>query len=163
MRINFKEYENMVVRLNWQKNKWVFIGGGIIVLIGCFLLNYLTGEGLLFSIITSLIGAIAYYFLLNYIIKNSAKKINSTSKLIYIEQEIRDDKIIEKAVNEDNTESYGEYNYTDVLKVKEDKYNYYLYMSANAAIIVNKEKLDDINKFKQIIDNINKNNLEKSI
>lgn len=151
MKINFKEYEEMVKQLNMNRNKCVFIIGTLIVIFFSFLINYIRYGEFVINLIVSLLAGALFYFVMRFLVISSAKKINMTNKLVELYQEIEKDKIIEKVIKEGNVETVSEYKFSDIIKVKEDKNNLYLYLTKNGAIIISKEKAGNIDSLKTII------------
>ena len=116
-----------------------------------FVICIIIERDLFFSVVIS-IGAL---FFSRYLLKNNIKENTKKSKfskgLIYIEQIIYEDKIIEKVYWEKNIENTSEYYYKNVKMLKEDKNNFYLYLNDNSALIVNKSKLENIDQFEKIL------------
>ena len=106
----------------------------------------------------ALFAAISVYFFLKKSVLDGAKKANFIKDINCIEQIVGEDKIIEKVIDYEGTENIGEYYFKDMLCAKEDKNNFYLYLNKNAAVIVGKSKIENINGFKEILI---KNNLLK--
>ena len=151
MKYSNEDYEKLVLALNMNKNKKIIWIGTIISVFLIFGITTLIEEDFYFNLVLSIGGSIVVYFSSKKSIYNSAKKVNFIKNIISIEQEIYEDKIVEKVLKTDGCENVGEYYYKDFIFVKEGKRHYYLYLNSNAAIIVDKEKLENKENFDKIL------------
>lgn len=153
MKYDFKEYEKMIEELNMNKNRYVYLTGTVAVAITMLLIGFFQYKmDVVTCVFYSGLITIMYYYLLKYIIIRNAKNINMSNKIVSVEIEIKEDVLIERVIKENNNENISECNYLDVSKIKEDKNNFYLYLTKNAAIIISKEKLEDIENFKKLLE-----------
>jgi hypothetical protein len=144
-------YEKQIFQLNIRKNKKLlfflpFLGFVITLVIGL-----IAKEDLFFCLPLGIIVAVAVkYYFKKYIIEN-AKKFNYIKDIKYIEQWIDNKGIVEKVVRIDGIEEVNEYLWKDVVKVSEDKWNYYLYLEIGAAIIVDKRVEENKQQLQKIL------------
>lgn len=157
---NFEEYEKMVVELNKFRHKKLLIIGSIVTGVLVALTQFFVYGELLDVILGGIFGTLFFYFIFKYSINKAAKQVNSTNKIIEVKQEILNDRIIEKVLKEQKLENSSELKFADIYRLDEDKNNLYLWINKNAALIIRKDKISNIEDLKQII---NKNNLEKKI
>ena len=150
MKYTYGEYYKMIKQLNLNRNKYVLIIGTVITFVGSFFINYIQDNKLFINLLTAVICSIIFYYIMRNIIINNARKLNKVNKFIKMKQEMSEEFIIE--IEKTENKSIGnKYLYSDVVKVREDKFNFYLYLAKNKALVVSKEKLDNIKEFKQII------------
>ena len=150
MKYTYGEYYKMIKQLNLNRNKYVLIIGTVITFVGSFFINYIQDNKLFINLLTAVICSIIFYYIMRNIIINNARKLNKVNKFIEMKQEMSEEFIIE--IEKTENKSIGnKYLYSDVVKVREDKFNFYLYLAKNKALVVSKEKLDNIKEFKQII------------
>lgn len=151
MKINFKEYEEMAVQFSLYVFRWLLILLPSIVFVISFVVVAIQEKEYIINfIVCGVLSALFYYFLKKSLAK-SAKTINRTNKIIELKIQIEEDKIIEKVVQENNVETESAYFYKDIVKLGEDKYNFYLYITNKSAVIVNKQKLENIDSFRSLI------------
>jgi len=151
MRYSVDEYEDSIIQLNLNKSKKIIKIATIVTIILTFIITSIIKWDPYFNSILSIFAAIAVFYSLRKIIKDSTKRINFTKDIAAIEQDFDNDKIVEKVIRKDNVETNGEYYYKDIAFVKEDKSNYYLYLNNKSAIIVIKRKFENIEQFKKIL------------
>lgn len=151
MKYNNYEYEEMILALNVNKNKKTIGGSFFIAFIITFVISHFIDKDFYFNLI---LGFIAGFVIKNFVKKSiyeNAKKVNFVNDIISIEQTVYEDKIMEKVFRKGDIEMSGEYYYKDVVMVKEDKENFYIYLNNNSAIIVNKSKLENVKWFKKVL------------
>lgn len=153
VKINFKEYEKMVAELSLNRSKYVIVSGTVLTILLGFFANFILDRDLISSIVSGILAGIIFYFAFRAIISSSAKKINCLNKVVGVEQEILEDRIIERVIKEEDSVNEGIYYYKDIIVLKEDKNNFYLYINKNAAVIVNKDKVEELEKFKLVLRN----------
>lgn len=151
MKINFKEYEEMVERFNLYVFRWVYVFLPIVVWLISFLVVYFDEGEVVINFIVCTIMAVVFQKISKKIIITSAKKVNRTNKVVELETMIYDDYIEEVARFENGVDSTSKYYFRDFMKVREDKHNFYLFIINNAAIIINKQKLENIEVFRKQI------------
>ena len=151
MKYTKNEYEDKIIQLSMNKNKNLVLICLSVAFVIVFSMTGLNDSDFVFNFIIAIVIAISFYFAFKKFLYNNAKKANLTSDIVYVEQEIYEDKIIEKVVKVGDAINSGEYYYKDIEFVKEDKNNFYLYLNKNAAIIVDKNKLDNKQNFKKIL------------
>lgn len=151
MKNNFVEYEEMVVRFNLYVYRWLYLGIPVFVGLTNFIIVYLYDGEFIIDFIVSTIMAIVFYKSLKKTLSKVAKKSNRTEKLVELQTTIQSDYIEEIVMLENGLESTSKYYFKDILKVKEDKYNFYLFIINNSAIIINKQKLENIEVFRKQI------------
>ena len=151
MKINFKEYEDMVVQFNLYVYRWMYTWLLIIAFGVSFMASSFKNNEYLINLIVYVVIGIVSSFVVKKAIGRSAKKVNGTNKIIEIETTISEDGIIEKVTTQDNVESTNEYRYKDLVKVREDKYNFYLFITNKQAIVISKQKLENIELFRNLI------------
>ena len=151
MRYNNYEYEEMVLALNENKNKKTMWGGFFIAFIISFVASHFIDKDFYFNFILALIAAFVTKNFVKKSICENAKKVNFIKDIISVEQTIYENKITEKVIRTGDIEMSGEYYYKDVVMVKEDKENFYIYLNNNSAIIVNKSKLENVKWFKKVL------------
>lgn len=160
IKINFEEYEQMVIGLNKIKNRKILICGSIVTSLLVAITQFFIYGDALDVILGAIFGFLFFYFIFRYSIIKAAKQVNNTNKIIEVQQEILDDRIVERVIKEQNMENLSELKFDDVYKVEEDKDNLYLWINKAFALIIMKNKIDNIDELKE---RINKNNLEKKI
>ena len=158
MRYEHDEYEQMVLDLNISRSKKIMLIGAIVTSIICFIVMVAFYKDISFSIVIAVVAAFVTYFFTKKTIIDSAKKANFIKNIKYIEQTFDEEKLVEKVVDYQELENVGEYHFKDMVEAKEDNKNFYLYLNKNAAVIVVKSKIENINSFKEILI---KNNLLK--
>ena len=146
------EYLKMVIGLNVNRNRKVFIIASSAFFLFCIVIGIILKHDFCFNIVLAIGLSLAFYFYLRNTILSSAKKANFVADIISVEQIIFEDKIVEKVKKKDNVENVGEYYYSDIAFVKEDKFNLYLYLNPNAAVIVSKSKLDNLDDFMKLLE-----------
>lgn len=152
MKYDKEEYLKKIIQLNLNKNKKIIWIGTIICFALVFVINTIIERDFYFNFMVAIIGAVFCYFILKKLICDSAKKINFINDIVCVNQEIFEDKIVEKVIKTNEVENSGEYYYKDMVFVKTDKCNFYLYLNSNAAIIVGKDKLKNVEDFKKILE-----------
>lgn len=160
IKINYKEYEEMVYQFSVTHNKKIFYISGVSVFVTIFLIEMFVKYNLFSGLFYAILMTTIFLLIYKKSIKSASNKLNTANKVVCVELEIFEDRIEEKTIKENNIENLIVLKYEDVVKLKEDKYNFYLYMSEIEAIIVKRDKLPNIDAFRQII---NKNNLAKRI
>lgn len=151
MKIAKDEFIKMVEQLSLNKYKTFNLIVSVIIFIAVNISCYIQKEGILISILTSLIVAMIFYFLIKNILKKTSRKINFVEDIVEIEQEIYEEKIVEKVKKKNGTETVSELVYKDIYKIKEDKNNFYLYLNSVSAMIISKNKIEDLNEFNKLI------------
>ena len=151
MKYDHNEYEQMVLDLNISRSKKIILCEALAAAIITFIAISLIYKDYAFGAILALLVSLVSYIFAKKTILDSAKKANFIKNINYIEQTISEDKIIEKVVDYEGLENIGEYYFKDMLYTKEDNKNLYLYLNKNAAVIVAKNKIENINGFKEIL------------
>lgn len=151
MKVNFKEYEQMAVQFNFYHYRWLLIGMPFITSVCIFLVLSFDDRDYFMNFIFSVFFGILYNYASKKMIEKSAKQVNRTKKIVTLETTVEKEKIIETVYQENDVETRSEYSYTDIIKVKEDKYNFYLYITNKSVIIISKQKLENIETFRTII------------
>ena len=151
MKYNGHEYENMVVELNLNKNKKIIVGSFFVAFIITFIVIRFIDNDFYFNVILALIAGFATKSCVKKSVCENSRKTNFVRDIKIVEQVVCKDKILEKVTRDSGVENNGEYYYRDMILVKEDKNNFYMYLNNNSAIIVGKNKLDDICGFKKIL------------
>ena len=151
MKFSREEYEDMIIRLNYNKNKMMVMVMATVSAILAFVVGMLIDGGVYFSAVLAIAAAIGARFAIKKSIIDNAKKVNFLRTINFVEQEIYRDKIVEKVVRTGEAENCGEYYYRDIGFVREDKFNFYLYLNDDSAIIVSKNKLGNIEDFEKIL------------
>lgn len=149
MKYDLSEFKSLILQLNMSKYKKMIWWGSIIATVLSFIVSMLIDKDVYFNLFVSIIAGVVVWFVLKKSIMDSAKKINFVDDIIYMEQEILEDKIVEKVLKKGDIENVGEYYYKDIVFVKQDKAAFYLYLNNNVAIIIGKSKLENINDFEQ--------------
>lgn len=149
MKYDLSEFKSLILQLNMSKYKKMIWWGSIIATVLSFIVSMLIDKDVYFNLFVSIIAGVVVWFVLKKSIMDSAKKINFVDDIIYMEQEILEDKIVEKVFKKGDIENVGEYYYKDIVFVKQDKAAFYLYLNNNVAIIIGKSKLENINDFEQ--------------
>lgn len=151
MRYNHDEYEQMVFDLNICRSKKVMVIGAVVTSIISFIIMLVFYKDIYFGLVIAIIAALVTYFFTRKAVLDSAKKANFIKNIKYIDQTINEDKIVEKVVDYQELENIGEYYFDDMICSKDDDKNFYLYLNKNAAVIVSKSKIENINSFKEIL------------
>ena len=128
MKYSNYEYEEMVLALNANKNKKTISLSFFVAFIISFVVSHFIDKDFYFDFILSLIAAFVTRHFVKKSIYENARKVNVINDIISIEQTIYEDKITEKVIKTGNVEMSGEYYYKDVIAVKEDKENFYIYL-----------------------------------
>lgn len=101
---------------------------------------------IIFFIIVIIINSIFKKTVIKQTLKN-----NKIETIEYVEQKIYEDRIEEK-VKKNNLEIMeSKYYYLDIVKIIEDKFNYYLFVTKNSCLIVSKNKIINKTEFMQIL------------
>ena len=151
MRFDREEYRQLIMDLNFNKSKGMLWGSSLLAAIISFIVTMFIDSSIYFNIVIALIAGFATYFYIRKSVAKNAEKLNFLDNINSVNQTIYEDKIVEVVVSTDGEEAYCEYYYKDIFFVKQDKKNFYLYLNFNAAVIVSKDKLDDINSFVEIL------------
>ncbi len=151
MKLNKHEYEKMLRELNVNKNKWVIIIGSLLAGLLCFSINFMIVKEMYISITIGFFGLIIFAWTFINIVENNAKKAYLVNRVKSVEILIEEDKIIEKVIRENGEESVGEYKYEDIIKIRNDRNNFYLYIDKKSALVIDKKKLDNIIEFKKTL------------
>ena len=131
MRYSNEEYEKLIIDLNLNKNKKIIWIGAFLCLVIVFIVMTVFYKDISLAIPVSVFSFVGGYFLCRKLIYDNAKKANYIRDIKYVEQEIYEDKLVEKVVRTGEQENIGEYFYKDIVLVKEDKKNFYLYLNMN--------------------------------
>ena len=158
MKISGAEYEKMILGLNLNKNRKMIWISTLVAVVGSFIVSMLIQNDIYFNVIISIFAGAGTCFVVRKMLVDGVNKANFVKDIVGVEQELREDRIMEKVVKRDGTVNSGEYYYKDIAFVREDKACFYLYLSSTAALIINKGKLDDLDSFKR---KLKENNLLK--
>lgn len=145
---NEEEYSKLLYKAT-KKTRFItsLVGALFLGLLSFILINEIS-EKIVISIIISIFIFIIFYAFLIVILY---KMIKSNNNLDKVEQIINDDEIIETVYLKNGKFNESIYKYSDVLKVKEDNSNYYLYIAVNCIIAISKNKIKDMDKFAEIL------------
>ena len=124
----------MVLALNANKNKKTISLSFFVAFIISFVVSHFIDKDFYFDFILSLIAAFVTRHFVKKSIYENARKVNVINDIISIEQTIYEDKITEKVIKTGNVEMSGEYYYKDVIAVKEDKENFYIYLKSTPPV-----------------------------
>ncbi len=150
-----EEYEKLIRQSGTKRILIISLIGALTVSLTmlAMLALYLKVKINISLIITSILFVCFYVFLvvlLFSVLSNS----NNTNDIIKVEQEIADEYIKEIVYRNPDFVDESTYKYEDILKTKKDKNNYYLYLTTNAILTVNKKKLENKDRFEEKIYNI---------
>ena len=151
MKISKEEYENSLMKLTLKQYHSICIMISLIFFISGFLANYLYDKEFVYDFIISLVIAIVFYFVFKSSLNKTAKKIILNNDIKYIEQEISEDSITQKIIKNNDEQLTNRYLLSNLIKIKEDENNFYLYVTKNEMIIVIKQKIENIDVFRNII------------
>jgi hypothetical protein len=151
MKYSCEEYEELIISLNLNKNRRFIYLISLVSAVVAFVVGMIIDSSFSFSVVLAVATAIGAYFSFKKSILESAKKANFLRTIKFVEQNICEDRIVEKVVRVGNVENCGEYYYRDIAFVRDDKLNFYLYLNDDTAIVVNKSKLGDVANFEKIL------------
>lgn len=144
-----EEYTKMIMQMNMNKNKKLLWIGSTVCTAISFILTTIIENDFYFNIVISIMAGIAVWFILRKIIKDAVKRVNITDDIVSVEQKIHDDKISQKIIKKKGLQNSVNFYYKDIEFVRQDGDNYYLYFNTNVALIVNKLKIENKEKFKK--------------
>lgn len=110
-------------------------------------LNYLKGNYDIVSWV--IIFIIVYPIILSITLNMQIKKMYSSNKRINMLEEVIT--FYDEFLESKSEHNYCKVQYNDIYKVCETKNNFYIFISDNQAFILIKDKIDDLDKFKEFI------------
>lgn len=146
-----EEYKMLILQLNANKNKKFMLIMSLVSAVIGFVVGIIIDDDMYFNFVLAFAAAVATYYIMKKNITDNAKKVNFMRDITSVEQKIDDEKIEEKVFRKNGTINEGKYSYKDISFVKQDKYNFYLYLNNEAAIVVGKAKLENVDYFKKIL------------
>ncbi len=158
MKIYKEEYNKMVEQFNYKHSGFLMELILFVVLVIVTVINCLFSENL-FDIIMSIVVGVVIYLFSIYLFRKKIKESINNLKIEYVEQEIFEDRINQTIFKSSQKELVGNFYYCDIIKVREDKNNFYLYINRNNAIVMSKRKMENSESFKQLL--LEKCNIQK--
>lgn len=146
-----EEYKMLILQLNANKNKKFMLIMSLVSAVIGFVVGIIIDDDMYFNFVLAFAAAVATYYIMKKNITDNAKKVNFMRDITSVEQKIDDEKIEEKVFRKNGTINEGKYSYKDISFVKQDKYNFYLYLNNEAAIVIGKAKLENVDYFKKIL------------
>lgn len=146
-----EEYKMLILQLNANKNKKFMLIMSLVSAVIGFVVGIIIDDDMYFNFVLAFAAAVATYYIMKKNITDNAKKVNFMRDITGVEQKIDDEKIEEKVFRKNGTINEGKYSYKDISFVKQDKYNFYLYLNNEAAIVIGKAKLENVDYFKKIL------------
>lgn len=146
-----EEYKMLILQLNANKNKKLMLIGSLVSAVIGFIVGIVIDDDMYFNFVLAFAAALATYYIMKKNITDNAKKVNFMRDIVRVEQTITEYKIHEKVVRKSGVINEGEYSYKDISYVKQDKLNFYLYLNNEAALVVGKSKLKNVDEFKNIL------------
>lgn len=146
-----EEYKMLILQLNANKNKKFMLIMSLVSAVIGFVVGIIIDDDMYFNFVLAFSAAIATYYIMKKNITDNAKKVNFMRDITSVEQKIDEEKIEEKVFRKNGTINEGKYSYKDISFVKQDKHNFYLYLNNEAAIVVGKAKLENVDYFKKIL------------
>lgn len=131
----------------FQSNSWWPKIGMILLAVLAIILNWIKGN--IMVVITLIIACLIYPLVLTISVKWHIKKRYSTFKRMNVIEE--DISFYDDYLQFESRINCFDVKYDDVYVVCETKYNFYLFISSNKTFIIIKDKLDDVDKFREFI------------
>jgi hypothetical protein len=155
VKFNGYQYENMIIDLNINRSKKILLGSFFAAFATLFIVILIFLNDFYLGIIGGTMLGIAIYSGVKKYICENTKKAGLSKYVKSFDQKVFKTKIVEVLTNFEDKVSTVEYEYKDFVLVKIDRKNYYLYVSANSAIVIRKDTLADIETFENILKNHN--------
>ena len=146
-----EDFKLLILQLNANNNKKMMLIASLVSAIIGFVVGVILDDDLFFNFVLAFAAAIAAYYIMKKNITDNAKKVNFMRDIVRIEQTITEDKIREKVIRKNGAVNEGEFSLSEISFVKQDKLNFYLYLSNEAALVVSKSKLKNVDEFKNIL------------
>lgn len=146
-----KEYELLIKQMAKRNINICSLVGSLILSVITFLLFLAIDTNYILNLVITITIFIGFYIFLKVFTRRCILKNNKTFNIVKLEQEIGDEYIKEICYRDNGKKYESVYKYGDILKYREDKYNFYLYLRTNLLIIVAKSKLENIKMFEDII------------